>query len=111
MTCSNLIKSTAFYVCLMAFIFSGCASTPTSLGTKDVYDICQERFQIDNYGFVPSGEETKKYIDAELKQRGKDCGCFYSAWDSSHLYMGLLGMGLMANASKHCENPKQVEVK
>ena len=96
---------------LVLLIFTGCVTSPASWKTTNLYDVCQKRFQIDNYGFVPSGEENKNNIDAELKRRGKDCGCFYSAWDSSHLYMGLLGIGLMANASTHCEKKAPAEAK
>lgn len=111
MTSNNLIKSTVFYACLVVFIVSGCATSMATLKKTDLYDVCQQRFQIDNYGFLPAGDENRKNIDTELKQRGKDCGCFYSSWNTSHLYMGLLGIGLMANAAKHCENPKPVEAK
>ena len=55
--------------------------------------------------------ENKNNIDAELKERNKDCGCYYQAWSPSHLYMGLLGLGLMAGSSGHCENDNPTEVK
>ena len=58
-------------------------------------------FKIDNAEIMlDSFIENKKNIDIELKQRGKDCGCYYQAWSKSYLYMGLLGMGMQSNASR-----------
>ena len=96
-----------FFACLVAFLFSGCSMiVPVErLAETELEYLCNHRYLIDNAEIMlDSFIVNKKNIDVELKKRGKDCGCYYQAWSKSHLYMGLLGAALKANASKHCES-------
>lgn len=112
MTSQSPVKSVVLFICIVAFVFSGCAMSREQLRQTDLYDMCMERYQIDHYpGSTDTSIENKNNIDAELKERNKDCGCYYQAWSPSHLYMGLLGLGLMAGSSGHCENDNPTEVK
>ncbi len=102
------------FACLVAFFFSGCSMiVPVERWAEtELYYLCDHRYQIDNAEIMlDSFIVNKKNIDVELKKRGKDCGCYYQAWSKSHLYMGLLGVALKANASKHCESDHPTEIK
>ena len=86
--------------------------SPERWAETELYYLCDHRYKIDNAEIMlDSFIENKKNIDIELKRRGKDCGCYYQSWSRSNLYLGLLGMGLQSNASKHCENDMPVESK
>ncbi|MBT3508421.1 MAG: hypothetical protein HN472_02625 [Nitrospina sp.] len=114
MTFDKLIRPKVFFSCLIVFLFSGCSMIvpPEQWAETELYWLCDHRYKIDNAEIMlDSFIENKKNIDIELKQRGKDCGCYYQTWSKSYLYMGLLGMGLQSNASKHCENDTSVEIK
>ena len=114
MTINKLIRPKVFFSCLIFFLFSGCSMIvpPERWAESELYWLCDHRYKMDNAEIMlDSFIENKKNIDIELKKRGKDCGCYYQAWSKSHLYMGLLGMGLMSNASKHCEKKAPAEAK
>ena len=113
MTSYNLIKSRVFFACFVVFIFTGCVVTPSNWRGMSLDTMCNFRYRLDNSSFTPSGhvKNKKKDIDTELKRRGKDCGCYYQAWDTAHLSMGVIGLALQSNASKHCEKDNPAEVK
>jgi hypothetical protein len=112
MTSNNIFKSKVLLVWLVVFIFTGCTMTREQLRTTDLYDICYSRYATDHALITTdTAQENKKVIDAELRGRGKDCGCYYQAWSPAYLSMGLLGVGLMSGSSGHCENDQPAEVK
>jgi hypothetical protein len=111
---SNYIKFKVVFTCLVVFVFSGCSMIipPERWAESELYGLCDMRYKYDNAEIaLDSFAENKKNIDVELKKRGKNCGCYYQAWSKSNLYMGLIGMGLQANTSKHCENDNPKEAK
>ncbi len=112
MSLSNFIKSKVAFACLVAFIFTSCASG-SGFKTKDLYFICKVRYEWD-HGISLTQDQKKllrKVTDPELKKRGKDCGCYYQAWSPIYLSMGLIGMGLMSSSSSHCKNDQPAAVK
>jgi len=111
MSSSNCIKSKVVFACLVVFIFSSCSLSRAQLKTTDLYDICKSRYSIDNGLISPYDSKDKENIDGELKERAKDCGCYYQAWSPAYLNMGLLGMGLMSSSAGHCENDNPTEAK